>query len=159
MEGLLLMAVLTAIALLVERGRAALRSQPLAVVHDEHLGELRFDRDDGAWRARVACPGGPLGFLIAGDRTPDAALLTHATDLVVASESFIATVRAFLDEEARLDAGRSQEIRGLQLEDVCLLWPKRPNDGMLYFASPRNDGKVWRCDYVDRTPRSLGFDS
>jgi hypothetical protein len=49
------------------------------------------------------------------------------------------------------------EIRQLVIEDVCLFWPTRPDDGMIYFKGP-NAFRVWRCDYIGRTPVALGFD-
>jgi hypothetical protein len=51
----------------------------------------------------------------------------------------------------------SGEIRQLRLEFVGLLWPDRPNDGLLYFNGP-NEYRVWRCDYISRKPQILGFD-
>jgi hypothetical protein len=52
----------------------------------------------------------------------------------------------------------SKEMAELTIEDVCLFWPDRPNDGMIYFHGP-DETRVWRCDYVNREPRDLGFDS
>ena len=44
------------------------------------------------------------------------------------------------------------------LEGVCLFWPDRPDDGMIYFQGP-DESRVWRCDYVSRKPRGPNFDS
>jgi hypothetical protein len=41
---------------------------------------------------------------------------------------------------------------------VCLFWPERPNDGMLYFKGP-DETRVWRSDYRNRLAEGLGFDS
>ena len=76
---------------------------------------------------------------------------------------FSRKVADFLEREAREMEGARQprpaeEIRQLTLESICLFWPDRPDDGMLYFDGP-DEYRVWRCDYVDREPRALGFDS
>ena len=67
----------------------------------------------------------------------------------------------FLADEARTVKCLTQyadEIRQLAIQDVCLFWPDRPDDGMIYFKGP-DEFKVWRCDYVARKPQGLGFDS
>ena len=69
-------------------------------------------------------------------------------------------ISEFLAEEARRVKHLKQfahEIEQLRIEDVCLFWPKRPNDGMIYFKEP-DRYRVWRCDYVGRKPKGLGFD-
>jgi hypothetical protein len=69
-------------------------------------------------------------------------------------------IQEFLQKEAdqvkvlRRFAG---EIRQLKIEHISLFWPKRHNDGMIYFRGP-DKYRVWRCDYVDRKPKGLGFD-
>lgn len=45
------------------------------------------------------------------------------------------------------------------LEEVCLFWPERPNDGMLYFKTENETGRLWHSDYRNRTPVGLSFDS
>jgi hypothetical protein len=131
----------------------------MQIVPHEQLGELRFDGDEGAWRVRVQCPSGPIEFLIGGGREPDGGLLAHASELVSSSAAFMVQIRKYLEQEAARYEPRQDEVRSLRLDKVCLFWPKRPNDGMLYFTNANNDGKVWRCDYVDRKPQSLGFDA
>jgi hypothetical protein len=126
-------------------------------VEDDVLGALVYDRDERLWRASVHFGKQPLDFLIAGDDRPAEALLEHARDLAADLPGLRGLVAAFLTDEAtRLPIAES-EIEGLQLEQVCLFWPDRPDDGMLYFAESA-DGRLWRCDYVHRSPQNLGFD-
>ena len=68
-------------------------------------------------------------------------------------------VRAALEAEtANFDALYTNEIRRLRLESICLFWPKRPSDGMLYLEGGLRN-RIWRFDYVGRKPAGLGFDS
>jgi hypothetical protein len=122
------------------------------------LGELVFDHERESWISRIDTSSGPIVFEIGGERMPDEGLMRHAVDLAEHPAQFMAMVTAFLEVEAKRHKRVSDEIRQLKLESVCLWWPKRPDDGMLYFAGP-NEHRVWRCDYVKRTPRDLGFDS
>ena len=126
------------------------------------LGELRFDREREAWVASVETSAARIEFEIGGTKGPDERLLSHAVDIVQTPEEFLASVKRFLDVEAGQHPRASQKIQQLTLETVCLWWPDRPDDGMLYFASPDDplqDHGVWRCDYVGRTPRGLGCDT
>jgi len=126
---------------------------------NEHpvLGKLVYVPDVAAWR----CTGGPgsFGFLIAGRTEPDRKLLAHAADLRQQSDRFLELVNRFLVREAAKQPRWSDEIRLLTLQEVCLLWPRRPNDGMLYFSSGNESGRLWRSDYINRKPVGLGFDS
>jgi len=125
--------------------------------HDR-LGTLRFDDDVGCWRAALDAQGRRIGFLIAGKDQPDPALLQHAVDVLDDVGNFRARVAAFLQDEANRQPHFASEIAQLQIEDLNLFWPNRPNDGMIYFSGP-DEFRVWRCDYVNRTPKDLGFDS
>src|SRR5262245_36018124 len=84
-----------------------------------------------------------------------------AQDIVRSLPEFEQSVSAFLAEEARSVKHLTRfadEIRQLTIEDVCLFWPHRSDDGMIYFKGP-DEFRVWRCDYVARKPQGLGFDS
>ncbi len=121
------------------------------------LGTLRFDPEVGAWRTIVATSGGSVGFLVAGDDVPDAGLLEHAADIATKAAPFFEHVRSFLLAEAAQQRW-ADEIKALSLEEVCLFWPKRPDNGMLYFNGP-DKNRVWRSGYRDRRAVGLGFDS
>ena len=89
------------------------------------------------------------------------ALLAHAADILRKRDAFVAAVSQFLKEEAeKIRSPRSyrDEIEGLKIDRVCLFWPERPDDGMISFSGGR-DYRLWRCDYVARQPKGLGFDS
>ena len=156
MEGLILMAVLTAAIVAVMRFQAARRAARLVrVLEDPNLGTLRYDADLDGWRCKV----GDIKFHISGDLEPDIGLRAHAADIVHSPDAFLRRVRDFLEREAAQEPRWAKEVRSLTLDEVCLFWPKRPNDGMLYFAAPEDDGRIWRCDYIKREPIGLGFDS
>jgi hypothetical protein len=130
-------------------------------VIDSVLGELRLSEDADWWEGNVALEGKSVGFKIGGWRKPDQKLLGHAYDIVRSFANFEHMIADFLASEAREAKclGRfADEIRKLNIKDVCLFWPKRPNDGMIYFRGP-DQYRVWRCDYVTHKPRGLGFDS
>jgi len=133
-------------------------STPPADFLDPALGELKWSEDEGEWLAPV--PSDPsVRFQIGGEQQPDARLLKHATDIAASYPAFQHMVRqALVAEVAHFDAFYTDEIRNLRLESICLFWPKRPDDGMLYLEGGR-DGRVWRFDYVARKPAGLGFDS
>ncbi len=130
-------------------------------VTDPVLGELRLSENAQWWEGRVTIGNKTIGFKIGGKAKPDAALLAHAYDIVRSFPEFEQKVSAFLADEARTVrylAKFTEEIRQLTIEDVCLFWPNRPDDGMIYFKGP-DQFRVWRCDYVARKPQGLGFDS
>lgn len=125
---------------------------------DSVLGTLRWSDDDQMWESIVSVGESKIGFFIAGDSAPSSALVAHAQDIVRTLPEFQRMVTAFLAEEATRQPRAADEIRQLSIEHVCLMWPDRPDDGMIYFHGP-DEYRVWRCDYVGRKPRGLGFDS
>ncbi len=135
---------------------------PIAnTVDDPALGLLSWSKDDEAWLSRAEYRDIGFGFQIAGTPHPDASLLRHAADIIEKKEEFVRSVQSFLTTEAasvpHLSAAK-KEIAELKIERVCLFWPERPNDGMIYFDGGR-DHRVWRCDYIGRRLNGLGFDS
>jgi hypothetical protein len=134
---------------------ASLRSEP---INHPVLGTLRFDPEVEGWRTVVATPAGSIGFLVAGRGAPDAVLLVHASDIAMNPAPFLDHVRSFLLAGAAEQPRWADEIKTLTLGEVCLFWPKRPNDGMLYFNGP-DEHRVWRSDYRNRQAVGLGFDS
>ena len=130
-------------------------------VNDPVLGELRHSDDADWWEGHTTVGSRTIGFKIGGEGKPDERLLTHAHDIVRALPQFEQLVSAFLADEARhvkYLASFGDEICKLSIDDVCLFWPDRPDDGMIYFKGP-NELRLWRCDYVARKPLGLGFDS
>ena len=136
-------------------GKASSGCEP--IIHPV-LGTLRFDPEVEAWRGLVTTPTGSIGFLVGGRDAPDPALLAHASDIASTPTPFLEHVHSFLLAEAAQQPRWADEIKALTLEEVCLFWPKRPNDGMLYFNGP-DEYRVWRSDYRDRRAVGLGFDS
>ncbi|SRR6266581_3531460 len=129
-------------------------NDPITSFQDEVLGPLHLT--DG-WEATVEINGKKLGFKIGGYIEPDAALMAHARDIVRSFAEFDRMVTEFLASEATRMPGAAYEIRQLALEEVVLSWPKRPDDGMIYFKGP-HAYRLWRCDYIGRKPKGLGFD-
>lgn len=134
------------------------RAARLPALDHPVLGTLQFTPDLAAWRTVVSTDAGRIGFLIAGDTSPNEQLLRHAEELVTSDREFLDTVRQFLFAEAKTQPRWAGEILALSLEEVCLFWPDRPNDGMLYFKGS-DENRVWRSDYRNRQPQGLGFDS
>ena len=134
--------------------------EPLREIVDPVLGLCVPDQAERWWRASVTLDGRQIAFLFGGDFEPDPALLAHARDIVGEFDAFERRVTEFLRQEAAGidDPYARAEIEGLQIDEVCLFWPRRPNDGMIYFTGPSDD-RLWRCDYVDRACRDLGFDT
>ena len=122
------------------------------------LGRLVPSADGDWWEATVPVGTGHVAFKIGGGPDPDPALLAHARDIVRSFPEFRERVAAFLAGEAGRLGPLGDEVRRLEVEDVCLFWPARPDDGMIFFRGP-DDGRVWRCDYLGREPTGLGFDS
>ncbi len=147
------------ISKLISRFRGT-QSEPLREVVDPVLGPCFPGQEERWWRAVVDVHGRRITFTLGGDLAPDPALLAHARDIVAELDAFEIRVREFLKAEAAAigDAEARAEIESLKLDDVCLFWPDRPNDGMIYFAGA-SDERLWRCDYVQRECRSLGCDT
>jgi hypothetical protein len=132
----------------------------LRSVTDPVLGELRLSEEADWWEGRVSVGSRMIDFNIGGDTKPDAALIEHAHDIVRSYADFERAVQEFLaNEAANVKHPRpcAEEISQLEIEDVCLLRPSTPDNGMIYFKGP-NEYRLWRCDYFDRKPRFLGFD-
>src|SRR5436309_1332336 len=130
-------------------------------IDDPVLGRLMWSEDDEAWVSSSAHAGVGFDFQISGTPEPDEALLAHAADILRKRDAFVEAVSQFLKEEAeKIRSLRSyrDEIEGLKIDRVCLFWPERPDDGMISFSGGR-DYRLWRCDYVARQPKGLGFDS
>jgi hypothetical protein len=130
---------------------------PPEPVSDEVLGVIRFNSEQKIWEARIAAP---LSWriCIGGGAAPDENLLAHAREVAANHDHFSESVSSFLRSEAANFPGAEKEILSLQLESLGLFWPARPNDGMLFFEGGE-EGRVWRCDYINRKPSGLGFDS
>ncbi len=134
------------------------KKQPqVAEFDDAVLGKLRLT-EEGWWEANVAIAGKRIGFTIGGDMEPNSVLIAHARDIVQSFAEFETMIAAFLAKEGRRMNMTRDQIKNLEIEGVMLCWSQRPNDGMIYFRGLEDIG-VWRCDYVDRKPKGLGFDS
>jgi hypothetical protein len=131
-------------------------------VDDEHLGPLILNDGgaEGCWVARVTVAGQPVTIQIGGRYEPDAALIGRAREIVASIDRFAAEVAAFLEDYASRPEWQpaADEIRALSIRDICLFWPNRPDDGMIFFDGP-DECRCWRCDLADGIPVSLGFDS
>ncbi len=135
---------------------------PIARVEDDRLGSLVLNTGgtDGCWVARVTHQGRPVTIEIGGRYEPDPALVARARALLAGFDGFAAEVGGFLAAEAGQAewAVFADEFRALVIRDVCLFWPRRPKDGMVFFDGP-TEWRCWRCDIIDRRPTCLGYDS
>ena len=123
---------------------------------DEVLGSVVWDPEEEAWVTCVPQP--PFRILLAGEGRPDPRLVSHARDIFSSPDKLTTAVTLVLASAAKDLPIASTEILGLSVESVALMWPDRPDDGMVYLDGPDTDGRVWRCDYIGRQPQGLGFD-
>jgi hypothetical protein len=136
-------------------GSAHIGPERTSVVEHPRLGTLRLNADENWWEARVTLGERTVVIGIGGDTTPDGRLIEHAVDIVEGFDAFTERVERFLETEAaKMPEEIAEEVSALVLDGVYLFWPKRPNDGMLYFEGP-DQYRVWRCDYIDRLHHSI----
>jgi hypothetical protein len=126
--------------------------------HDPVLGSMEWDGEQEAWVVQLPESPGKFRILLAGEERPDTRLVLHARDIFTAPEKLLGEVETIIKSLAREVPEAAREILGLKIESVALMWPDRPDDGMIYFDGPDTDERVWRCDYVGRRPQVLGFD-
>ena len=101
----------------------------------------------------------PFRILIGGDDRPDERLLAHARDIFTAPEKLVGQVNDLLRTQAQDLLDWTDEIGGLHLDDVALLWPDEPDGGILYLDGPDTDERRWQCDLKDRRPAApLSYD-
>lgn len=131
---------------------------PVGRADDDLLGPLILN--EGCWESRLTIRGKPICFQIGGRYSPDPALIARARTMILSFDEFEAGVNAFLDTEASRDfwAPFAAEIRSLSIRDVCLFWPRRLDDGMVFFDGP-DECRCWRCDLMGMKPTGLGYDS
>jgi hypothetical protein len=128
------------------------------VFHDDVLGTVVWDAEEELWVAQVPRAPTPFRILMAGDDQPSPHLIQHARDIFASPDKLFADVVPVLKAAGEEIPVAAREILGLQIESVALMWPDRPEDGMIYFDGPGTEERIWRCDYIGRRPRDLGFD-
>ena len=75
-------------------------------------------------------------------------------------ESFKKAVRNCIEAESRdYPEDAKSELARLEIDNISLFWPDRPNDGMIFFRGSEHDNRLWRCDYIARKPTGLGCDT
>ena len=147
-----------------EKPKRFLKGNPPPIadhVYDSRIGTLTWSADDEAWLSDPSHCNLGFRFQISGTPEPDKQLIAHAGDIISARDSFVETISRFLEEEGkrvRTLRPYREEMKNLRVETICLFWPDRPNDGMIFFGGGK-DFRSWRCDYIGRQPTGLGFDS
>ncbi len=121
------------------------------------IGRLLLSEDEDWWEGQIKINEKTIGFRIGGNSEPSRELLAHAHDIVQSFDNFEHMILAFLLAEAQKQRQFAEEIRQLVIDEICLFWPNRPDDGMIFFKGP-HEFRLWRCDYVNRKPTGLGFD-
>lgn len=122
------------------------------------LGPITYSEEEEAWLTEPSHASLGFRFSIAGEAAPDARLLAHAESVARDPVVFRQKITAFLEAEAQRWKNHAETVRRLEIAMVCLFWPERPDDGMIFFAGGESYG-LWRCDYKNRAPLDLGFDS
>lgn len=134
------------------------RHPPQESFTDPVLGELRMG--EVGWTVNISKGNDFFHFTIGGIKAPDAALLAHAQDILRDYDSFKKLVRDFIQVESiEFPDDVKAELARLEIDDISLCWPERPDDGMIFFRGTDEDVGVWRCDYVARKPTNLGCDT
>src|SRR4051812_41772187 len=95
--------------------------------HDPILGICRRDQNELYWEAIFDRSGQKIQFTLGGATAPHPALLSHAGDIVNDLEAFNLRLRQYAEKYP----GAREEVKTLKLEEVSLLSPDNPNDGML----------------------------
>lgn len=129
------------------------------------IGKLLYSDDDEAWFSDPTHNDAGIRFLIDGDWDSDAESISPATGLTTWAEeivrdlgAFLAELQAFLEsEKAGRNKDYSDDIDALEVDFFMLGPEKRPGEGTIYFKENTAD-RCWRCDYLDKKPRLLGFD-
>ena len=125
---------------------------------DPVLGVL--EPGETGWTVNVVKGADKFEFTIGGVSKPDDALLAHAHDILDDYQSFKRAVKGCVEYESRdYPEEVKAELAGLEIDNIALFWPARPNDGMVLFRGSEKDVGLWRCDYVDRKPTGLGCDT
>jgi len=131
---------------------------PREPFHDPVLGELK--PASVGWSVRVTRGRDSFEFTIGGAKQPAAALLAHAREILSNFESFQISVAKCVAAESRdYPDDVKAELAGLQIDNISLCWPDRPDDGMIFFRGRKDDVACWRCDYIGRKPQGLGCDT
>lgn len=130
------------------------------VLRQEHvqLGVLEFDPDEGVWVATLTRDNRPIRVRVGGEREPDRQLVDRAVHLFEDFEAFKSQIVEFLRLEGAARPHLADALRVLTIGEVCLFWPDRPGDAMVFFAAP-DSCRIWHCDYLGGQPSGLSFDS
>jgi hypothetical protein len=124
-------------------------------VHDEVLGTMLWDEDEGGWVTRPVLAS--FRIVVAGTQGPDATLLPAARALTAHARKVAAEVSSLLEAFAHRLPEAASEVLALQIDAIHLNWPDRPGDGMIYFKGP-DPNRLWRCDYIAGVAQCLCFD-
>ncbi len=160
LAALLIVALAAALVLRVLKDSSARKAAESYVPFEaDGLGTITFNPEDCFWETSAASSGMPFVFRFDGGDRPNEEHFAHAKEIKANLAAFQDMIRGFLIQEANnVHEDNAAEILSLEVESVCLWVPGRPADGMIYFEGP-DEFRVWRCDYIDRKPRLLGFDS
>jgi hypothetical protein len=112
------------------------------------------------WRVIIVKGTVSFAFTIGGVNRPDDALLSHAHEILEDYQSFKKAVKDYIAyESGDYPDDAKAEVDKLEIDNIALFWPTRPNDGMIFFRGSEKDIGLWRCDYIDRKPTGLGCDT
>jgi len=125
---------------------------------DSVLGPLVYS-EGGWWEATVTIGESKIGFSIGGETKPDLGLIDHAHEIVANFDAFSRMIGEFRSKAAEgLPPEAASEINQLKIDHIILRQPTRPDDGMIFFTGP-DEYHIWHCDYIQRKPDWLTFDS
>jgi hypothetical protein len=142
----------------LKRGSTSKTSGERREFQDEVLGLVVWNEAEEAWIVPVRDSPIPFQILLGGAGQPDPRLISHARDIFTSPGTLLGLLKPVLDAAAAEFPVAAEEIAGLRIKSVDLMWPDHPDNGMISFDGPGTEDRLWRCDYIGRQPRDLGFD-
>jgi hypothetical protein len=116
--------------------------------------------DETGWKVSVSKDDDMIQFNISGTTMPDKGLLARARDILNDFKSFKESVRKYLEtESSEYPEDAQAEVASLKIDVICLNWPQRPNDGMIFFRGSESDIGYWHCDLIAGEPTGLACDT
>ena len=135
-----------------------LRRPPKQPFNDPVLGEMQ--PCEAGWTVPIQKGEDLFTFTIADGDQPEAASLAHAREILNGYEVFKRSVKDCIESETRnYPVEAKAELAQMEIDDISLIWPHRPRDGIISFRGPADYVGLWRCDYVDGEPTGLGCDT
>lgn len=142
---------------------------PVVQFADSVLGSLEYDSDTEAWSKTIGMNGKSIRLIVDGDWggpkieeiVPAEHLVMWARQISENPEEFCQTLFDFVQRDTEVNSSNAEyreEIGDLRIDTIYLGPYTKQGDAIVNLAGGK-DGRHWRCDYRDKKPKSLGYDS